>query len=436
MGQAELGPSADFWKEAAKQLSVDGVRLRDGERLSAVALVKRFSGPCHLAEQLGLTRDDLRINDTATIAAVDWLQRAGIDPDQERRTGEKRWSGQWIHWPKADFDPDDPCPEAVWKQILEARKRDDIGKPSTYYAILMMDGDDLSGWLRGENSPRVQEVMHPDLVRYFESLGEAARAGLEAKRPVGPALHAAISAALANFALHVVPGVVARHKGVLVYSGGDDTLALLPTNTALKCAQELQKAYTSEYYTKDGRDYLMMGREATLSAGLAIVHYKEDLREALAAARGAEKHVKKSGKDALQIAACRRSGEHTSALCPWPYVQDVADLVEAFLPRDEKPGASDRWAYHLAGDAPTLVGLPEPAMTREIRRRVQRADEASRDRLGKGDARRAGEKIEGDFAKYLRLVRERKPRMDVGPALANFITLCQTASFLARGRDR
>jgi CRISPR-associated protein Cmr2 len=437
MGPPELGASADFWRAAGKALSVAGVRLRERERLSAVALVKRFSGPCHLAGELGLHRESLRIDDTATIAAVEWLDRAGIDPAGVRQRHRKKgWSGQWIHWPHRRFDDEDECPEDVWELIERARKHQDLGKPPTYYAILVIDGDDLGGWLRGDNSPPVREVLHPDLVRYFESLGGATRDGLDARRPVGPALHAAISSALANFALHVAPDVVARHNGILVYSGGDDTLALLPTSQALACAKALCDAYTKPYYHKDGSELLMMGPNATLSAGLAIVHYKEDLRQALAAARAATKRVKEAGKDALEIAACRRSGEHTTALCPWPYLDRVADLVTSFLPRDGEPGASDRWAYHLAAEQHTLVGLPGDAMRTEIRRRVDRADERTRRLLGRGAAANAGDEVARAFKHYLGLASERTPALAAGPALANFITLCQTASFLARGRDR
>jgi CRISPR-associated protein Cmr2 len=449
MGPAELGRSADFWKEVAegspddrgdrrKGVRIDGVRLRGGERLCAVALVKRFSGPCHLAEVLDLKREDLRFDDTATIAAADWLEAAEINPNEIRKQYRKHgWSGQWLHWPHPDFDPDEPCPKTLWDEtIAPARRRADLNKPATYYAILKMDGDDLSEWLSGERSRPVREVMHPDLVSYFEGLGGTTRAGLDAKRPVGPALHAAISTALANFALHVVPEVVDRHKGVLVYSGGDDTLALLPTSRALRYAAELHAAYMQPYHRIGDRDYLMMGPRATLSAGLAIVHFKEDLSQALAIARAAETRAKEAGKDALEIIVCRRSGEHSSALCPWPYLSDVTGLVDAFLPRHGQPGASDRWAYHLAAERPTLIGLPEAAMRAEIRRQVDRADEDSRTRLGRGYPKEAGNELARSFGRYLDLVRGRTSGLSAREALAHFITLCQSASFLARGRDQ
>jgi CRISPR-associated protein Cmr2 len=283
----------------------------------------------------------------------------------------------------------------------------------------MLDGDDLGGWLSGKNSPRLREIIHPDLRRYFESLPNT-REGLEAHRPVGPALHAALSTALANFALHVVPQVVRDHSGTLIYSGGDDTLALLPARTAVSCARELQKAYQLPELGQNDRLGLLMGAQATLSGGLAIVHYKEDLRTALDAARKAEKAAKKAGKNALQIAVCRRSGEHSSALCPWDFVDGVIRWVQEFENR-----ASDRWAYHLAADRDTLGALDAEAIRAEIGRQVGRAEERTR---------AAFRGVLDDWEHYRTLLTGRA--LGLADLLVHFVTLVESASFLARGRDQ
>ena len=111
---------------------------------------------------------------------------------------------------------------------------------------------------------------------------------------MGPALQNALSEALTNFALHSVPDIVDRHMGELIYAGGDDVLALLPAACALRCAGELVATYQRDW-SEDGR--LLPGCRATVSAGLAVVHYKEDLRFALQAARDAEKAAKSAGRD-------------------------------------------------------------------------------------------------------------------------------------------
>ncbi|HXG11854.1 MAG TPA: type III-B CRISPR-associated protein Cas10/Cmr2, partial [Gemmataceae bacterium] len=298
-----------------------------------------------------------------------------------------------------------------------------------------LDGDNLGGWLRGENSPKVREVMHPDLVRYYEGLGAHTKGGLDAKRPVGPALHAAISTALTNFALHVVPDVVAEHHGTVIYSGGDDTLALLPVSTVLACARKLQQIYTTpDWHTHNGREYLMMGSRATLSGGIVVVHAVDDLRLALQDARRAEHHAKEAGRDALAITVRRRSGEHTSAVCPWTFVETVQQWVDAFCKR-----ASDRWAYHLAAEKETLSGLDADAVRAVVRQQVNQAETFTRRLLGEPerpkDGEKAGDILASQFEEYRKLVMNPERNFDLSRTVNNFLTLCQSASFLAPGRD-
>lgn len=431
VGPDDLGESRRFWEsvvDAQSGLSMDGVRIRKGEALCAVAMVKRFAGLAFLADELGVTTDDLRFPDTWTVASSQWLTHAEIDPNAIRkRDGD--WNGQWLHWKTEQDNPDEPaCPPDVLRKIK--RGRDKLGQPPTYYAILKLDGDDLGAWLRGEKSPRVREVMHPKLVDYYEGLGEAATIGLGATRSVSPALHAAISTGLANFALHVVPTVVInKHHGTVIYSGGDDTLVLLPVSQALACALELRETYRLDWHTVNGSEYLMMGARATLSGGLVIVHAKDDLRLALQDARRAEDQAKQNGKDALTIRIRRRSGEHTSALCPWDFVPTVENWRVQF-----NAGASDRWAYHLYAERPTLEGLPVEAIKAEMRRQLSRAESPTPERIPPDEFVTAFDRLRE--ALIGRDGGNTTPRFtSVKMAIQEFLTLCHTAAFLARGRD-
>lgn len=480
MGPDDLAESNKFWDEAAGSLnglSIDGVRIRKGEALCAVAMVKRFAGPAFFVQQLGIAPSDLRFSDTWTLAAAEWLSRAEINPD-DMRTTHGDWNGQWLNWRTEQEDQDEPtCPTEVLNAIKAAR--DQLSQPPVYYAMLKLDGDDVGGWLRGEKSPKVREVMHPRLVDYYEGLGDTAKPGLDACRPVGPALHAAISTALANFALHAVPDIVRRHYGTTIYSGGDDTLVLLPVSTALACALELRRAYMSDWWRPNGqcsqqgsqREFLMMGSRATLSGGLVVVHAKDDLRLALQDTRHAEKQAKERGKDALVITVRRRSGEHTSALCPWDFVPVIEDWRKRF-----KEGASDRWVYHLYGERPTLGDLPPEAVRAELRRQIGRADAPTpslippevrlhpfattaafwqetggrrrtqpAQRPANGASLQTAEMLPPEkLVAAFDCLRESSVRTDGDPTrrfpstqdtLDSFLTLCHTASFLARGRD-
>jgi CRISPR-associated protein Cmr2 len=167
-----------------------------------------------------------------------------------------------------------------------------------------------------------------------------------------------------------------------------------------------------------------MGGEATVSAGLAVVHYKEDLRFALDQAREAEKRSKAAHRNALTLAVCRRSGEHSSATLPWALAAPLDGLVDQFA-----GGVSDRWAYHLRAELPTLQGVPWPAVAAETRRLLQRLEGAHPDRLGQ-HREAALNFLEG----YRREMTGHRGSTE-GQALEGFVTLCQAASFLARGRD-
>lgn len=429
MGPAELGASRGFWEKATRDVVLDGVRLRPRERLCAVALAKRFAGPALLARELDLTPRDLRFSDTPTVAAREWLAQAGIDPETER-SRHGHWSGLWLHWRKQhenDKDEERKPDDVLWGHIRNAREQQ--GQPPSYYAVLRMDGDEMGRWLAGEKTPNLRRLLHPKLCKYFEGLDDAGtESGLSARRPVGPALHAAISAALSVFASEVAPRIVAEHHGTMIYSGGDDVLALCPVATALHCVKALRDAFSGrDEPAGDGwrscgdRRRITMGDHASMSAGLAVVHYHEDLRTALETAREAERRAKNEGRDRLALVTARRSGETATAICPWSCLPWFDKLRARFA-----SGASDRWAYRLRAELPVLASgqLPLSAVQAEISRLVDRGKEESEDEGPRGE----------EAADAFRRYREsRGESTHGGEVLCEFVTLVQSATFMARG---
>ncbi len=464
MGPAEFAASRRFWRQAVDVFSSgwDGVRLRSRERFCAVALTKRFAAPARLARDLELEREEVRFPDTATIAARNWLRRAGIDPDAERDE-HGVWSGQWLHWNRPDEGGEDerPVPGKLWRRIREAKGRQ--APPPTYYAVIAMDGDRLGEWLAGRRTPQLRHLVHQKIRGYFEALGgSGAAAALDARRHVGPALHASISSALGAFATEFAPGIVREHQGETIYSGGDDVLALCPVDGSLACALALRRAFSgTDDPAGDGwrrsvvnpaARRITMGADASMSAGVAIVHFRADLRQALDEARRAERAAKDAGRDRMQLVSARRSGERAAADCPWPFVERVDGLRKLF-----EGGASNRWTYKLRAEAPTLASdsLPRAAMASEIRRLVEHGA------VSGGEAGRGAEMADL-FERYCEMVRApRRPRASRradrvqdrasragrdadfepgaapsdGVCLERFVILCQSAAFMARGRD-
>ncbi len=427
MGPAEFSQARNFWEQVTDRWRVDGVRLRKKEKFCSVALTKRFAMPVSLAKRLHLDDRRLRFPDTATIAAANWLGNAKIDPGEYHP-----WNGRWLHDSDdaLNADGEERAPDSFHEALKDATKK--CGQPPIYFAILMMDGDELGGWLHGEKSPKVRDVMHPALNSWFDSLDdETVRQALNASRPVGPALHAAISGALGRFASRLAPDIVERYKGRVIYSGGDDLLAVPPAANAVACARKLRDAYRDG----SGPQEPGMGSRATISAGLAYVHYKEDLRLGLQAAREAERRAKDMGRDALGLQFMRRSGEHADALLGWQDTEWFGELTGLFA-----KGASNRWAYRLRAELPVLAvpDMPEELVAAEIRRLGDRTDD--RDIWSGGtDSRPPGERIAGWWRRYredrrVRIIGQGNPA-HAGEWLRDFTTLCQGAAFVARGRD-
>jgi CRISPR-associated protein Cmr2 len=382
MGPPRLADSKRFWQDAtnpARQphepdsvgtprgITARGAAVRRGERLCAVSLVKRFAWPHHLAPCLGADPGDVRFADTATSAAIEWLQPL----PWKKWLSQRRWSGQWLHWrvPNQDRDEDE-CPGDIWDRIQQHRR--EHGPPPAYLGIVSVDADDFGQKWR----------QHPREV----------------------------SEAVAGFALRRVSEIVeAQHHGELIYTGGDNTLAVCPATRAVGLAHALNRRFAADMAAA------VRGR-FHLSGGVAVVHFKEDLRFALDQARRAEARSKNTGRDRLTLTVCRRSGEHTTADFGWGVVPAFAALVELFA----DAGVTDRWAYKLQADMPTLSGVPLAVFEDELWRVVGRADGADRLRPA----------VEALYQAFL------DDRSGGGRTAERFVTLCQSASFLARGRDR
>jgi CRISPR-associated protein Cmr2 len=337
MGPATLSESRRFFEEG---LSFDKGR----DRLCAISLTKRFAFQHYFKTRLGIDPQDYQFPDTANLC---------------RRSGEGY----------------------------------------RYYALLAMDGDNMGAWLSGAKSPKIREVLHPKIAEWHERNGNVGQA-MDLPRPVSPALHAAISEALTDFATHIVPGIVEKHDGVVIYAGGDDVLAALPVARALECACELRKAFSS---------FEALGSRASMSSGLVLAHEMENLRYVIGSARKAEKQSKDRGRDRLTLAVMRRGGEHSFATCRWDYAPTVSEESERF-----RRGCSDRWTYQLRQQLPVVETLPEATFQNEVRRLLARSEKREMSFLD-------------DLSRFIEL---HDPSV-----LSEFVTLCQSASFITRGRD-
>jgi CRISPR-associated protein Cmr2 len=164
------------------------------------------------------------------------------------------------------------------------------------------------------------------------------------------ALHCELSRQLADFAREARKIVESeRHRGTLVYSGGDDVLAFLPVDTCLACARELHDEFGKRLKQFHG---------PTLSVGIAIGHFLESLEDLLGWAREAERAAKgMSDKDGLAVHVHPRGGALTAVRAKWGQLPDrqLQRLVKMHA-RNEIP---DKAAYDLRQLALDYTGWPQ-----------------------------------------------------------------------------
>jgi len=114
---------------------------------------------------------------------------------------------------------------------------------------------------------------------------------------------------------------------MLIYSGGDDVLALFPLETALKGYRSLIRIFK--------RCMKIAGYNFTASAGLVISHYKIPLSYVLQEARSAESKAKKvDGKDAVYIKYIKHSFSSAEAPIKNDHLQLFEELISFLSDKD------------------------------------------------------------------------------------------------------
>ncbi len=253
-----------------------------------------------------------------------------------------------------------------------------VGKETTgYIAVLHMDGDQMGKRLNELPDVEEHQKFSRDLANYAEADG--------ARKTLG------------------------QYGGLgrLVYSGGDDVLALLPLKNALQCADKLRTLFSQ------------MTR-CNASAGIAITPANLPLDRALELARQAEEMAKdRYDRNAVVVVEAHGTGQMRAAGAKWEVISFVTGLQELF----EKHILSGKLGYDLQSIDHDLFGDSiRGAREAEIRRLVQR---------------RIGEKAKDDEKKdvnnltttMIKLVEDER----VVPSWSDMANWVILARFLAQG---
>ncbi|MBK1735772.1 type III-B CRISPR-associated protein Cas10/Cmr2 [Halorhodospira abdelmalekii] len=383
---------------------------RKGEHLGALAALKRLWPQrfCEeLAERLGKERPPRFVVSTHTMALATSLMRAAEEPNPAgslsdekiaeihaaervalprrlnarlRRHDQGELLAHLPGWLEQQRESEEGDPGLARKVIRQITGTD----PEAYYALLLMDGDRMGAWLAGGEGTTIpyRKAFHPSLAAALDqrfSDHAALQAYLNTPRAVSPARHLAISGALNDFSSTLARWVVeTHHNGRILYAGGDDLMAMLPTGDLLSAMRELRHAYSGTHATsakaddqewhaggfthRRGRLYLSMGAQATASMGAVIAHHQTPLNVAIQELKRAEQRAKNEGaRDAFAVTVLKRSGGALRHVGRWSSpiaeIDEMTTLQEFSEALHVTPEASRRAAYNVAN---WLTDLPEP----------------------------------------------------------------------------
>lgn len=233
----------------------------------------------------------------------------------------------------------------------------------------------------------VAHGFHPNVQKGFDAQAakhKALHAYGQQARAISPNRHLAISGALNDFSQTVVRHVVEQeHLGRVIYAGGDDVLAMLPTADLLSTMQRLRHAYSGSapadaqtdwgmvrnrqgdvrqrlvlnkgFAWLNGRLMRMMGEHATASTGAIVAHHQAPLGAVLQELRAAEKRAKnEGGRNAFSITIVKRSGGALYLTEKWG---EPVDLLQALIGFLRAEGTSRRAVYN---SLEWMRNLPEP----------------------------------------------------------------------------
>jgi CRISPR-associated protein Cmr2 len=302
--------------------------INSGEGLSAVSFFKR----CYIPEK-EKDNKDFAYPSTAKIALLQCLENIIKTDNQEVKL---IFSAYKHYFNNEDFDAqlyfeenltsDYFIKHGLSKYIPKLQeithKHAKIRKylNTKYYAIMVFDGDSMGKWLSGKYLV--------DKTKLYE-------------------FHKELSNCLSVFSKKVEK-TLPENRGRTVYSGGDDFMGFVNLNYLFPVMKDIYELFDIEVNQKlkNNTDFQIKENEnMTLSAGVAIAHYKTPLGIVLEKARAMEKLAKKDDtkgykKDAFAIAVLKRSGEMNETVWKWKadkenFVTDIfADLVKKLQAED------------------------------------------------------------------------------------------------------
>lgn len=403
----------EFWRALRDQVvkkTHNPLSLDENERLCAMALIKRLF-LSYAKDVLGWTPSwkgvAVKWPSTPRLAATGWLkytwQHANAEarsyvavakdtkgklPEPEVEPGNElsTVAGHLLHPSGIEYAHEDELGSVSRDALREAYKslRNRVEEPSAFYALLLMDGDQVGRLLRERGED-------------------------------------AVSKGLSRFA-GKVDDILREHDGHTVYAGGDDVLALLPLEGALPAALALHEAYRAAFDNDQG---------ATISGALVFAHFHVPLRHVLREAHRQLDDVAKeeNGRDSLAVCVLTQGGVTRRWVSTWcdpdqtfgppAELADFAKIVEADASSRFFYAFEDRYRGILIGGPHDI--LPDAGDLKKILQAEYRHSGAAERRQGESEEEQAA-RIKDYVDRLMRLVRPHakpeSPREQTAPLVS------------------
>jgi CRISPR-associated protein Cmr2 len=343
-------------------------RIREGEQLDVVGLVKRVASGSRPYPSVSRVAADpwVRGNSDRLQPVISACRRLGNGVIRSLNVEPERGHPHFQAFPyEGTAVYTSRHHELIEEAQIEQNQLRDLQnaltkfpEPNPYLAVLVADGDKMGAAISALTSPDANREFSRDLAGFANS----ARA------------------------------IVNDHNGVLVYAGGDDVLAFLPVDQCLACARALRDQFIACLKSQ------VPENTPTLSVGIAIGHFLENLEDLLDYGRAAEKAAKGvPGKDALAVHLHKRGGSPIQVAARWetkpeqrltlyaelmqhealpsklPY--DLMKLIEIYQadgwPVGERRQAMQRDALRIIADKQPRAGRRYMPTIREIVSQIQ-----------------------------------------------------------------
>lgn len=318
-----------------------------------------------------------------------------------------KWLADEMNLEKAKGDNNKTDEVALLRQAIDAAHKDagfGDGSPGDWWVIVLGDGDGMGSYISGEelhayrryisanaiDKSNLDKVTHQTERDYLASLLK------KTQKRMGPATHIGLNRALLDFSNRLVPYLTEkRYCGRVIYSGGDDVMAVLPLEDLPGYLRSLRAAWSGKadpykavdpkthddpvlhfeesggYWRpifRDGqrssvlpdRPHFTMGKDATMSLGIVIANKAVPLPTVLEHLWDAEKTAKAMpGKDGLCFRVIYGGGNTLEALMKGYLLDDWWALINKGTQSKDGKDTLSPILYRLAEELPKRASVTE-----------------------------------------------------------------------------